>query len=127
MSIQNIIDYWNTGSQEALEIVHDLYNSKKFHYSLFFCHLALEKLLKALILQKTQEPPPSIHDLIRLAESGKITLTDTQKDDFDEINGFNLKARYDDYKLSFYKKATKDYADIWITKTKEYIEWLKKQ
>lgn len=30
-----------------------------------------------------------------------------------EITTFNIEARYDDYKLSFYKKANKEYAEEW--------------
>ena len=32
----------------------------------------------------------------------------------DEISKFNISARYDDIKLKFYKKATAQYATLWL-------------
>jgi HEPN domain-containing protein len=61
---------------------------------LFFLHLALEKLLKALVCHQTQDLAPRTHNLIRLAELAKLTPTQTQLDTLADINTFNLEGRY---------------------------------
>lgn len=38
-----------------------------------------------------------------------------------EISAFNIQARYDDYKLNFYKKANKRFTLKYITITKEIL------
>lgn len=104
----------------------DLFASKKYSYALFFCHLALEKLLKGFIVKYTGKPAPLEHNLVWLADGAGFILSDEQKDLMSEITTFNIKARYDDYKTNFYKKATREYAQRYITKTKNLILWLKK-
>lgn len=80
-----------------------------YTWSLFMGHLVLEKLLKAWHVQHIHNTPPFIHDLVRLAEKGKLPLDEEQKDFLDTISTFNIRARYDDYKMKFYKKCSKDF------------------
>src|SRR3989344_7966575 len=65
-------------------------------------------------------------NLVRLAKEAGFTLNDQQKDLLAEITTFNIKARYDDYKTNFYKKATRTYTQGYINETKNLIIWLKK-
>jgi HEPN domain-containing protein len=39
--------HWNEESIDALSVAKSLYESKKYNYALFFCHLACEKCLKS--------------------------------------------------------------------------------
>jgi len=48
------------------------------------------------------------------------------KNELADISAFNIQARYDDHKLSFYKKANKRFAAKYIQITKEILAWLKK-
>lgn len=84
-------------------------------------------MLKSLVVKVKKESPVPTHDLVKLAHEAKIDLTESQKEELKEITSFNIEARYDDIKLSFYKKATKEYAEKWSQKVKEYYQWLKKQ
>lgn len=73
----------------------------------------------------TDEPPLPIHGLLRLAEVAGVSLSHEQREQLREINTFNVEARYDDYKLKFYKKATKKYAEMWFSITKILLLWFK--
>lgn len=99
-------------------------DAKRYHHALFFSHLAIEKMLKARIVLATNEPPPPIHELRKLAKYARITLTVQQEEKLKEIETFNITARYDDYKRSFYKKATKKYATIWMNNCTDIYVWL---
>ena len=44
-----------------------------------------------------------------------------------EISTFNISARYDDYKNSFYVKATESYAKQYLKVIGDIRKWLKKQ
>lgn len=124
---QKIIKYWSRTSAQDFETAEILFGSLKYHHALFFCHLSIEKILKALIVKKTQGAPPLVHDLVRLAERTGIKLSANQKNDLAEINAFNIQARYDDYKLSFFKKANKRFASKYINKTRKILKWLGKE
>lgn len=124
---QKIIEYWFTASKQDFETTEILFENKKYYHALFFCHLSIEKILKALIVKKTQEAPPLVHDLVRLAERTGIKLSANQKNELAEISTFNIEARYDDYKLSFFKKANKRFTSKYVNKTRRILTWLSKQ
>lgn len=110
------IEYWLKSSQDDLDTSKKLFELGKYHHSLFFLHLSLEKIIKGVYLLKKDEAPLLTHDLVFLAEKAEIEISQIEKEELAEISTFNIAARYDDYKLRFYKKATKDYANVWLGK-----------
>lgn len=125
MTKKNAIEYWVASSKENYDTAVILLDNRKYSHCLFFCHLSLEKLLKAKIIETQSTAPPPIHDLVRLAKKAKITLTDEKRDLLSEITTFNLEARYDDYRMQFYKKATLSFTKKYLEETKKLIKWLK--
>ncbi|MBN2108095.1 MAG: HEPN domain-containing protein [Deltaproteobacteria bacterium] len=122
------IKYWLESAQYDFETAQSLFQNKKFSWTLFLGHLVLEKILKAKYVQDNDnQVPPKLHDLVRLSELTKLTLTEEQKLFLDEVNDFNLEARYPDYKQSFYKKCTEDFTAGYFKKIEEYYQWLKFQ
>jgi HEPN domain-containing protein len=103
----------------------DLFESKSYSWALFLGHISIEKLLKALYVDKYQIHAPYIHNLYRLAELCELELTDDQSDCLDKITSFNLNARYDDYKREFYSLCTKDFTKDWMEKIKKIRIWIK--
>lgn len=114
MAYNDVIKHWFEGADEAWETANVLIASKKYHFALFFLHLAIEKTLKGLYLEKFNEPPPYVHNLIRLAKELDIKLINKEIKEMEEISSFNMAARYDDYKYKLYKKATKEYTNDWM-------------
>lgn len=127
MTRDEAVAYWFLGADDALDTAEKLMKANKYHHALFFCHLALEKALKAKVISSSKQVPPPIHDLLRLAEKAKIELSQEQEREFDEINSFNLRARYDEYKFKFRKKANRKYAEKWYQISKNYLLWLTKK
>ena len=119
-----IIESWLISSQENYETMIDMYNSKRYNWALFLGHLSLEKLLKAYHVKVIKKHSPYIHNLLHLAKLSNIKLTKYQKEDFATITNFNLNARYDDYKQSFYFKCTKEFTDKWIETIKIHRLWI---
>ena len=102
----------------------DLFEKGDYSWSLFIGHLVIEKLLKAWYVQQV-DIPPSIHDLVRLAEKAGLSLKEEQKDILDTISTFNLQARYDDYKMSFHRKCSREFTEKWINEIEDFREWIK--
>jgi len=107
-----MIKNWLLKAEKDVETAEDLYKSKHYDWCLFIWHLVIEKALKAKILS-LNKPIIYVHDLKRLANETNIVFDQEQIINLNEITSFNLEARYDDYKLSFYKKANIDYAKKW--------------
>ncbi|TSC87988.1 MAG: HEPN domain protein [Microgenomates group bacterium Gr01-1014_16] len=99
-------------------------SGKDLHNALFFAQLSLEKILKALHYYKKDDHPLMTHDLTLLAKKvGLETENETGKD-LKKISTFNINARYDDYKRSFRKGATKEFVDIWMNKSSSLRDYL---
>lgn len=127
MDKEEVIKYWQDTAKDALETADSLFLIGRYHHALFFCHLALEKILKGLVLVKTGESALPIHNLVKLANQANVVLSSEQEKSLSEITTFNISARYDDIKKAFYNKAKKDYATEWFSKTKELYQWAKNQ
>lgn len=108
------IDYWVTSSKDDLDTAKKLFEAKKYNHSLFFVHLSLEKILKAIHVSRQKQAALPIHDLVRLAEKTSLVIDSDVISQLAEISTFNVAARYDDYKFNFYKKATHEYAKKWL-------------
>ncbi len=126
MNVEQVQKYWLKQSDGDWKVSQGLFSLGHYAYALFFCHLCLEKLFKAIIVQKTGKQSPYSHDLLYLVEKSKIKITSAQKEQLNDITQFNVRARYDDIKNQFYKKATRGYSEKYIEITKKIRIWLKK-
>lgn len=110
---------WLKSAKEDFKIAEDLIGMRHYQWALFLCHIAIEKVLKAIYIKIKDQYPPPIHKLEKLAVDCKIELSENQIGDLREMTTFNIEARYDIIKDKLYKKATKEY-------TKKYFEITKK-
>lgn len=116
MTAQEASQQWAEGANDALDSAQALYRAKKYHHALFFCHLALEKALKARYIRDNSELPPYTHDLTFLVLKTTLTLSSEQLDEIAEANTFNISARYKETKLDLARRATAQYTEEWLNK-----------
>ena len=126
MTAKDLINYWKIGADQALDTAEILFKNKRYDHCLFFTHLAVEKIIKGLVVKKTDRAAPPIHNLVTLAEQTGINPTLKQQEELKEITSWNVRARYDEIKFSLYRKATEKYTNLWFNKAKEYVLWFKK-
>lgn len=124
--LEKTLAYFQESSDKDWKMAQKLFRSKDYAYSLFFCHLTLEKLLKSFIVAKTDKAAPYIHDLVKLAQLADVEMNKTTEEALKEITGFNIAGRYDDEKQTFYKKCTKPYAEKYFNLSSSIYLWLKK-
>jgi HEPN domain-containing protein len=122
---EKIINHWIEGSDKDFKTMMDLFATQNNSWALFMGHLVIEKLLKAAFVKSNDEFPPMIHDLRRLCEKSNIQLDMNREILLDSISRFNINARYDDYKQSFYKLCTDRFTTEWIEKIKDCRLWIK--
>lgn len=84
-------------------------------------------MLKALVVRATHENAPYDHNLQRLAMDAHLEPASAVQEILAEINTFNIKGRYDDFKSQFYVKATATYTQKYLRETEEILVWLKNQ
>ena len=85
----------------------------------------IEKLLKALFIERIKEHAPPIHNLYRLSKLANIQVNENQKSTLMLVTSFNIEARYPDIQRSFRRKSTKEFTQTQMEKIKELFAWLK--
>jgi len=89
---------------------------------LFCCQQAIEKRLKALVVNATDEFPPKLHDLTRLADLAKIDLNAGQKLFLRKLNNYYIETRYPEEVRELSDKVTKDLSLRYLQDAKEVIK-----
>lgn len=66
-------------------------------HGLFFCHLTIEKALKAHVVKVTHDVPPRSHNLLFLSEIAHIEFSDNFNDLPGILMHYQLEGRYPDF------------------------------
>lgn len=114
--IKGVVKYWLNTAEHDYQTMRGLFQIKRYPDSLFYGHLVLEKILKALVVQNKKKHPTPTHNLLVLLNETGIELEREEVEFLAEVNKFNIRARYPDYKLSFYKVCTLRYTKLRLEK-----------
>jgi HEPN domain-containing protein len=117
---------WLGQSDYDLKTAQAMFRTGRYIYTVYMCHLALEKALKAVVAETTGSPPPKTHNLISLVKAGAPAITKEQVEFLAELNTANIAARYPDELKSALKKYTRKVASEYLKKTKDVVKCLKK-
>lgn len=118
------VKYWLKTADQDWKVANHLFEKKDYSYALFFCHLAIEKILKAIFTDKKDKTPPFSHNLVYLSEKAGLELNDENLELLEEVSDFNLEARYPDDKFSFYKKSTMEFTENKLKQIERLKKWL---
>lgn len=122
--IKKLIDYWRKSAEHDFKTIQALFEKKRYSDSLFFSHIVLEKILKAIVVKRTKKQAPYTHNLVFLKELANVELDKKEVDLLDRVNQFNIRARYPDLKFEFYKKCNKKFTEYYLEKIKKLYEKL---
>ncbi len=123
--IEKTVNYWLEGAEYDMGVAEAMYEKRKYPYALFMGHLALEKLLKALVVKTTHKHALYTHTLEKLAKRSKINIPKQTQVKLREFMEFHFEARYPDEQKAFYKKCNRLYTKEKLQEIKEIFEWLK--
>ena len=124
IDIKKQIEYWIKGAEDDLYTAGLLFREKRILHGLFFCHLAIEKSIKAHVVKASGEVPPRSHNLIYLSEQTDLVF-DTETEIFMGIlMKYQLQGRYPDYNplLPDILKVNE-----YFERTQTLLQWLKER
>lgn len=116
---------WIDSSDYDFTTAEHMLQTGRYIYVVFMCHLAMEKLLKAIVHEMTGNLPPQTHDLIYLLKLADVHMPDHLLEFMGKINSASIVTRYpEDLSriLSAYPLAV---ARDYFNQSREVLEWLR--
>ncbi|MEI6614585.1 MAG: HEPN domain-containing protein [Chrysiogenales bacterium] len=125
--VKKTIEYWQNSAEYDLGVADVLLEKGKYHYSLFFGHLSLEKILKAIFVKFTSDHAPITHSLPLLAQKSGLNIDSSHLEKLAEFMEFYLEGRYPGDLEMVYKKFDRSFTEKKLAEIKEVFQWLKKK
>lgn len=109
---------YDLGTAEAM------FRSRRYIYSIFMCHLCLEKTLKGLLAKRGAIPPKS-HDLVFLLERVECDIPEQNAEFLEMLNEVSVPTRYpDELDRLLAQYPRRRTAEI-MGRCREVYEWLR--
>jgi HEPN domain-containing protein len=118
------IEYWIQGAEDDLLTADLLIREKRILHGLFFCHLVIEKAIKAHVVKATGELAPRTHNLIYLSEKTDLEFDNETEIFLGILMKYQLQGRYPDY-----NPLIPDIIKVneYFENTKNLLKWLKEK
>ena len=105
-----------------------LAKGKRYVHALFFGHLYLEKISKALWIKSSAEDyAPKIHNILSILKKTEITLNEKQQLFLLKLNQYNIEARYPEDIENIYRVTNKTLTEEFISEIKTIAKCLLKE
>lgn len=118
---------WFKQADYDLKTAEALFKTSRYLYTVFMCHLSIEKALKGFYAKKFQKDPPKIHNLNYLCQKIEIKLAEEFQDFIDRLNNLSVPPRYPDELARLLRDYKKDLTKIVLRQTKELLLCLKEK
>lgn len=124
IDLKRQIEYWIKGAEDDLVTAELLIRENRILHGLFFCHLAIEKAIKAHVVKKSGAMAPRTHNLVYLSDLANLNVDDDTEIFIGILMKYQLHGRYPDY-----NPVHPDITEVnkYFEKTKTFLEWLKER
>lgn len=120
------VQNWLDSARYDLETARDMFRSGRYIYTVFMCHLALEKVLKAKVEEITGEEPPKTHDLEYLMKLAGLSPGEVMEDFILELSNLSVVTRYPRDFHRMLKDFSRDRVELTLSKATEAFQWIQK-
>jgi len=117
---------WLDSAQYDLETAEHMFNTGRYIYTIFMCHLTLEKMLKGKVEEITGKTPPNTHNLRYLVKLSGLEPSEEMFISLSKLSDVSIPTRYPEDFSELRKSYNKKAARTYLVKTKEAFEWIRK-
>jgi len=117
-------DEWFRQAQYDIGTAESLVTAGRYPPVIFFCHLALEKSLKALYVEKYNDIPEKTHSLVLLIDLLELEPPPHLLDSLIVINRLGITGRYPHNLEKVLEQYTKGQTEKLVGETQEILTWL---
>lgn len=118
------VENWLESAKYDLETAEYMFKTGRYIYTIFMCHLSLEKVLKAKVEEISSKTPPKTHNLEYLLELAKLSPPEEMGKFLGELSNLGVVTRYPKDFKEMLKAFTKERAKDFLEKTKEAFQWI---
>lgn len=118
---------WERRARYDLGTARVMLDARRYGYVLFTCQQAAEKMLKALVVQRTGAFPPHTHNLLGLAELAGLSLGEYEKDFLARLQTIYTQTRYPAERPEPVPRIDRKRAASYLEETRRVFRWLKQQ
>ena len=116
---------WFKQSDYDFKTAEYMFKAGRYIYSVFMCHLSIEKALKGLYTDKLKTNAPKTHDLLYLSSRIELNLPEKNNKFIESLNELSVPTRYPDELTKLIKQYSKPRTDKIMKSTKELLLWAK--
>lgn len=120
-------DEWFKQADYDMDTAEFIFSGERYFYSVFLCHLSIEKALKGLYIQKFKDAPPKTHNLLYILEFIDLELPEYMYDFVFTLNRVSVLTRYPDNLQKMLEDYNKEKTNEILGKSKELLRWLKEK
>ncbi len=125
LSKQEHINHWIEQAEDDWKAVNTLFSGHNFLQSLFFVHLVIEKICKAVwIFSNDANIPPRTHNLVYILSQTSVSVPDDINEFLLSLNRFQMEGRYPEHIDKMRKICTPEFTTGIINKANETKIWL---
>ncbi len=117
-------EQWTERAEYDLETARAMLQAGRHLYVVFCCQQAVEKALKGLIVLRTGEMPPRLHNLARLAGRAGLEIDEAKAELFTRLCSYYVSSRYPEELAAPEGAADKALAEETLSATEDALRWL---
>jgi HEPN domain-containing protein len=99
---------WLKQADYDMDTAEFMFNGRRFFYTVFMCHLSVEKAMKGLYQKRLKQAPPKTHNLVYLLNKMGIKPSESPGRFIIKLNEANVVTRYPED----IDKLQKDYTEV---------------
>lgn len=118
---------WLKQAEYDFETAELMVSGGRYFYSVFMCHLALEKALKGFYQHVLGHAPPRTHSLLYLINEVGVKPGESLARFFVRLNQASIATRYPEDLEALQNDYTRATAQAILSQAREAVDWIKKQ
>jgi HEPN domain-containing protein len=125
--MSKISEEWLRQAKYDMDTAEYMFRGRRYFYTVFMCHLSIEKALKGQYQKVLGKIPPKTHNLIYLIEKAGLELPEDLYEVVFTLNRVSIPTRYPNDLKRIVKEYNREKTKTIVTKSKEVLKWLKRR
>ena len=117
------VQHWLDSAKADLRVARTVFKGGHWRFTVFVCHLTVEKSIKAAVQKKTGMLPPKIHDLGALLIKSGCQLPPDLEKFVRKLAGLSIPTRYPDDLDAVKVQYTGASANLYLQMTSKVYRW----